>query len=270
MRRAIALVGCVFLLMFDAGAQSTTYEVTNLDGAGTITGIVKWEGPVPPVATYPVTKDAAICDPQSLKRVNLERLLVGPQGGVANTVVFLKNISKGKAMITPDIKPVLDQIRCRYEPHIILVPRGSQLAMKSSDATLHTLHMEGAATYNLPFPYPNQVISRPMPSAGLVIVKCNGGHMWMNAEIFVIDHPYYAITDEGGRFELSDVPPGEYEIVAWHEGWKVVREEGAIDVLTQRRVQRPVFSDPRTWEKNVAVSTRGKSVVDFAISESSK
>jgi len=267
MFKAIVFAGCVLLLMLDGGAQSSTYEVVNLVGAGTITGSVKWTGSVPPAATWPVTKDAAICDPQSLKRVNLERLLVGSMGGVANTVVFLKKISRGKAMGTFDFKTVLDQRHCRYEPHILLVPQGSELAMKSSDATLHTIHMEGAASYNLPFPYPNQVISRPMPSAGLVTLKCNGGHVWMNAEIFVIDHPYYTVTDESGKFELSDVPPGEYEIVAWHEGWSVVRQEGVVDVLTQRRVQRPVFSDPRAWEKKVAVSEGGKSVVDFVISE---
>ena len=48
------------------------------------------------------------------------------------------------------------------------------LQMKSSDATLHTVHMDGAATYNLPFPFPNQVISRQMSTPGLVNLKCNG------------------------------------------------------------------------------------------------
>jgi len=102
------------------------------------------------------------CDPESHKTRDLERLIVGPQGGVANTVVFLKNISSGKAMEMPEPRRLLDQRHCRYEPHILLVPQGELLKMKSSDATLHTIHMNGAATYNLPFPFPNQVISRPM------------------------------------------------------------------------------------------------------------
>ncbi len=138
--------------------------------------------------------------------------------------------------------------------------------MQSSDATLHTIHMEGAATYNLPFPFPNQVNSRTMSTPGLVTLRCNGGHVWMNAEMFVIPHPYYAVTDESGRFELSDVPPGTYQIVAWHEGWTLAGKAQTFDVLTEKAVQRPLFSEPKTWEKSVSVSANQASTVNFLIS----
>jgi hypothetical protein len=127
--------------------------------------------------------------------------------------------------------------------------------------------MEGAATYNLPFPFTNQTVARPMPTVGLVSLRCNGGHTWMNAEMFVVPHPYYAVTDESGKFELSDVPPGEYQLVAWHEGWNVIRKEAAYDVLTERRVERPMFSPARTWEKNVTVRRNSGAVVNFAMSD---
>jgi hypothetical protein len=182
-------------------------------------------------------------------------------------VVFLKDISRGKAMDIPEPRRFLDQKQCRYEPHILLVPEKSALQLKSSDAVLHTVHMDGAATYNLPFPFTNQVVSRTMPSAGLANVRCNGGHAWMNAEILVVPHPYYAVTDESGRFELTGVPPGEYEIAAWHEGWKLVREEAAFDVLTERRIRRPVFSDPKTWEKQVTVSPDESTVINFVLGD---
>ena len=191
----------------------------------------------------------------------------GAQGGVANTVVFLQKISSGKAMDIPEPRRFLDQKHCRYEPHILLVPENGPLQIKSSDATLHTVHVDGAATYNLPFPFTNQVVSRTMPIAGLANVRCNGGHAWMNAEILVVPHPYYTVTDETGRFELTDVPPGEYEIVAWHEGWKVVREEATFDVLTERRIQRPVFSDARTWEEKVTVGKNGTAAVNFVLAD---
>jgi hypothetical protein len=89
----------------------------------------------------------------------------------------------------------------------------------------------------------------------------------MNAEILVVRHPYYAVTDESGRFELTGVPPGEYEIIAWHEGWKVVRQEAVFDVLTERRIRRPVFSDPKTWEKQVMVSPDESTVITFVIGD---
>lgn len=245
----------------------TEYQVIRVSEGGNISGTVKWSGPLPRLASFPITKDPQVCDPDSHKREDLERLVVGSQGGVANTVVYLKNISSGKAMDVPQARRFLDQKRCRYEPHILLVPQNEILQMKSSDPVLHTVHMDGAATFNLPFPFENRIIQRNMSHAGLVNLKCNGGHVWMNAEMFVIPQPYYTVTDESGRFELTDVPPGSYEIEAWHEGWGVLRQESSFDVLTERKVDRPVFSDPRTWDKQVSVKPNEHAVVNFVISD---
>jgi hypothetical protein len=243
------------------------YAVIAVKGGGTITGSVKWGGPMPRLTPFPINKDSLVCDPNSKKTRDLERLVIGPHAGVANTVVFLKDISRGKAMDLPQQRRFLDQKTCRYEPHILLVPANSDLQMKSSDATLHTIHMDGAATYNLPFPFVNQTVTRKMQNIGLVSLRCNGGHTWMNAEMFVVPHPYYAVTDETGKFELTDVPPGQYQIVAWHEGWNVMRQEAMYDVLTEKRTQRPIFAPARTWEKKVSVQPNSGAEVHFVISE---
>jgi hypothetical protein len=257
----------VFLLVAMIAPAQRAYQAVPVSDSGNITGTIKWSGPMPRYLSLSINKDPEICDPESRKTRDLERLIVGPQGAVANTVVFLKNISSGKAMDLPEPRRFLDQKHCRYEPHILLVPQQTELRMKSSDATLHTVHMDGAASYNLPFPFTNQVISRPMPNGGLVNVRCNGGHTWMNAEILVVPHPYYVVTDESGKFELTNVPAGEYELMAWHEGWKLLRQEAAFDVLTERRVQRPVFSEPRTWEKKVTVGKDESAVVNFVLAD---
>jgi len=257
----------MLLVMVAAAAAQSGYQVVQVSQAGTISGTVKWSGPLPHPPSYPIDKDPQICDPDSHKTRDLERLVIGPQNGVANTIVFIKDISRGKAMEIPEARRFLDQKRCRYEPHILLVPANGPLQLKSSDAVLHTVHMDGAATYNLPFPFTDKPVSRTMPTAGLVNVRCNGGHAWMNAEMMVVPHPYYAVTDENGKFELTDVPPGQYQIVAWHEGWKLDREEAAFDVLTQRKIHRPVFSDPKTWEKQVTVGPDENAVINFVLGE---
>ncbi len=249
-----------------AAVAQSGYKVVPVTDGGTISGTVKWSGSAPRQLEFPVTKDPQICDPDSRKTVDLERLIVGPEGGVANTIVYLKDISAGKELQLPEQRRQLDQKRCHYIPHILLVPENAVLTMQSSDATLHTIHMDGAATFNLPFPFVNKVTARAMSTPGLVHLRCNGGHVWMNAEMMVVPHPYYAVTDENGRFEFTGVPPGSYQIVAWHEGWGLAGKQQAYDVLTQRSVKRPVFTEPKSWEKPVTVTANQPSVVNFVIS----
>ena len=261
----VVAVGAALAISCLVFAQDS-YQTISVSDGGIISGSVKWLGPRPHLAAAAITKDPQVCDPDGLKTRDLERLIVGAQGGVANTVVYLKSIAKGKAFDFPPARQFLDQTHCRYEPHILLVPQNGDLRMKSSDPTLHLVHMDGAEAYNLPFPFINQVISRPMNAAGIANLRCNGGHSWMNAVAVVAPHPYYAVTDANGQFELTDVPPGHYEIVAWHEGWEVLRHEDARDVLTEQPVPRLIFSEPRTWTKSVDVSAGATSVVSFVIS----
>ena len=254
------------MLAAAAAFAQSDYKVITVTDGGTISGTVKWSGPVPHNLEFPITKDPQICDPDSKKTADLERLIVGPQGGVANTIVYLKDITSGKAMDLPEQRRHLDQQHCRYIPHILLVPENGTLSMVSSDATLHTIHMDGAATFNLPFPFTDRVTTRSMSTPGLVNLRCNGGHVWMNAEMMVVTHPYYAVTDESGNFEFTNVPRGTYQIVAWHEGWTLLGKEHAYDVLTERSVERPVFSEAKTWEKSVTVEANQASTVNFVIS----
>lgn len=263
------------LVMFGLTFRPTTspaqsgYEVIAVQDGGTIAGTVTWEGPLPHLPASAINKDPQVCDPLGQKQRDLERLIVGHDGGVANTVVFLRNVTRGKAMDVPVARRQLNQKNCRYEPHILLVPQDATLNVRSSDPILHTVHMTGNADYNLPFTTEGQEISRPMNRSGLVSLRCNAGHVWMNGEMVVAPHPYYAVTDSTGRFELTDVPPGDYEIVAWHEGWRVVGDAPVYDILTQVQVKRPVFADPVIWSKHVSVSPSQVAKVNFNLSQKS-
>jgi hypothetical protein len=248
-------------------AAQTSYKTIKVDSPGTISGVVKWTGPALKIPKLPITKNSDVCDPDSKKTRDLERLLIDSDGGVANTVIYLRDVTEGKAMDLPPALQHLDQKDCRYVPHILIVPEGSPLQIRSSDSLLHTVHMAGAASNNIPFPFQNQDIQIPMKRSGVIDLKCNAGHVWMNAEVLVVKHPYYAVTDEHGSYELKDVPPGEYEIEAWHEGWGIVREESVLDVSAQKEVHRPIYSEPKTWIKKVNVRADKASHVDFSISE---
>jgi len=264
--RLLALLAIT--LVTKVSTAQGAYQVVAVENGGTIKGTVKWQGPVPHLIASEINKDPQVCDPRSEKRRDLERLLVAPNGGVANTVVFLRNITHGKAMDLPELRRYLNQKSCRYEPHILLVPVQANVTVKSKDPLLHTVQMSGSAEYNLPFTVEGQEISRPMIREGNVSMRCNV-HPWMNGELVVVRHPYYAVTDSDGNFELTQVPPGEYEIVAWHEGWRVVGENALYDIATQVRVKRPLFADPVSWSKSVTVLPHQAAEVNFTLSERS-
>ena len=263
----IATAVVVLALGWSSARAQGGYQVVAVTNGGTISGTVKWTGPAAPKLEVTINKDQDVCDPDSQKTRSLERLIVGPDGGVANTIVYLKNISSGKEMKLPQVRQTLDQKHCQYVPHILLVPQSSALSMKSSDHVLHTVHSDGAASFNLAFPFTDHVTIQNMNTAGLINLKCNGGHSWMNAEVMVVSHPYYAVTGEDGKFELADVPPGDYQIVAWHEGWSVAGRENALDVFSQKKIQRVVFSEPKTWEQKVTVQPGSAANVKFVISQ---
>jgi hypothetical protein len=82
-------------VLLAATSWGQDYQVIAVADGGTITGTVKWTGPQPHLTTLLITKDPQICDPESTKRRDLERLIVRPQGGVANTVVYLANVARG-------------------------------------------------------------------------------------------------------------------------------------------------------------------------------
>jgi hypothetical protein len=99
------------------------------------------------------------------------------------------------------------------------VRRGDAVAMASAERQFHVLRGRGAAFFSLPFPEPGKPLSRTFDHAGRVDLSSGAGYYWASAELFVDDHPYYALTDADGRFAFDRVPAGETSVVAWHPSW---------------------------------------------------
>ena len=136
----ISILAVLFLSgLAMASTVHAQYSVVTVADGGTISGTVKWTGTKPQPVTLPITKNPDICAPNGQKTRDLERIIIAPDGAVENTVVYLKDISKGKAMDLPEPRRELNQKECRYIPHIMLVPKGDDLTMVSSDPILGTL-----------------------------------------------------------------------------------------------------------------------------------
>ena len=205
------LAAAVAALSWNVGAYA--YEGGAVGNGGTIVGEVKVQGTAPAQKAIEVTKDKEVCGQHEIKT---EDLIVGSNGGLANAVVSITNISKGKAM--PADSPVLDQKGCQYVPHVLLFPAGSTVKINNDDGILHNIHTYSTknAPINMAQPKFKKTIETKFDQPEAIKVTCDA-HGWMSGWFISEDNPYYVKTDAMGSFKLTDVPPGDYELKVWHE-----------------------------------------------------
>ena len=226
-RRALGVTGLFVLAM---AKQSWAYEGIPVTDVGTVRGEVKLKGEAPTPEKVEITKDEDTCG--KTQKIN-ESLLVGADNGLQNVVVSIENIQKGKPQ-QRGRKALLDQKDCRYVPHVLLVPVGVHLTLKNSDGILHNVHSHSVEnpSFNKPQPKFKKTMQVTFLKAETIRVTCDA-HPWMSGWIVVHEHPYYAVTDESGRFVLSDVPPGEYTLLIWHETLGVGRHSVSVKAKTE-------------------------------------
>jgi len=196
-------------------AVPSGYEVMTVANGGTISGTVTYAGAMPKKVQIQKTKDTAVCGKTTHYK---EDLLVSGNKGLANVVVRIMKISKGKGMDSMGSEFVLDQNGCVFSPHITIIPIGAKCTILNSDGILHNIHTfsEKNSPINIAQPKFKKRITQSFSEAEVFPIKCDV-HNWMNGYIVVADHPYYAKTDENGSFELGDVPAGTYTVGYWHE-----------------------------------------------------
>jgi hypothetical protein len=207
LRLTSGLAASVCAAMMFAPAHS--YEAVPVTGGGTIEGTVVYRGKVPTKTVIP-TKDLEVCGTPREEPV----IKVGPNQAVESAVVYLADVAKGKAWPAPAKKPEIDNLKCRFVPEVQVI-RAGPLDVVNSDPMLHNTHgYYGKRTaFNLALPNKDQRISVELPRPGLVRIDCDA-HGWMEGWIQVVDNPYYAITGADGKFTITDVPPGNYKLVA--------------------------------------------------------
>ena len=185
--------------------------------AGNVAGRVLLDGPVPDNPPIQMTADP-YCERVHPGGASLENVVVA-NGGLENVFVYVKDGLGNYYFEVPSEPAKLDQAGCRYVPHVLGVRVGQPLEIGNSDDTLHTVHAMGKVNpdFNLSQAMRKITNTRTFKAREVMIpFKCEV-HNWMHAYVGVLDHPYYAVTDKDGQFELKSLPPGTYTIEAWHE-----------------------------------------------------
>ena len=208
-------------------------------GWGTLSGTIVFDGDPPKPTEVIATKDVAFCGKHKLIDESLE---VNPRnGGIRNVVIYLYlRKSDARPMVHPcyadaeKAEVTIDNRGCRFTPHVALLRTTQKLVVLNSDLVGHNAKIDTFVNppigplipigkrFERQFGLPERL---PSP------VSCNI-HPWMRCWVLIKDHPYMAVTDENGHFQITNLPPGEWTFQFWHES------QGYIQSVTVERESR--------------------------------
>jgi hypothetical protein len=107
-----------------------------------------------------------------------------------------------------------------YHPDILAAQVGQTLIIKNDDSTLHNIHAVDPSKkydFNQSQPGAGLTFNVPLKSEEVMLhVKCNV-HPWMSGYIGIVSSPYFAVSDDSGKFKIENVPAGKQTIEVWHQ-----------------------------------------------------
>lgn len=196
---------------------------------GRLDGRVVYKGEkLKPLAPFsPAADQAKGCCPTGVVMDTTDRsLLVDKADGVANVVVRVEVDGQKAKPRTVSI----DQVNCRFEPHVLIVPAGGKVEFKNSDSISHNIRtdvVKNQSTGKMVAMGQSLTVEYELPE--IIPVACDV-HRWMKSYLYVTDTPYVAVTNADGSFEIDGLPAGEHKVEYWHEHKKIGR--GKLTVTT--------------------------------------
>ena len=185
--------------------------------AGQVSGRVIFEGAPPENELVKMASDAA-CMRANPDGLRFEHYVV-KDGGLENVFVYVKDGLGNYYFDTPTESVKVDQQGCRYVPHVFGARVGQPIEIANSDDTMHNVHAMPKVNREFNFGQALKGLKNTEVFTAreiMVPFTCNV-HPWMKAWGGFVDHPYFAVTANGGRFELKNLPAGTYTVEAWHE-----------------------------------------------------
>lgn len=111
----------------------------------------------------------------------------------------------------------MDQKNKVFIPYVLPIVQGTTVEFHNSDNLQHNVFGVGADEFNLGTYGLGAKRGTKFDRPGEVDILCNV-HPEMAGYILVLQNPYFAQPDSGGKFRIANVPPGDYVLKAWYEG----------------------------------------------------
>ena len=240
-QKAIILAGGLWLMTFGSWNITFAYEVVNVVNGGAITGTIDFQGVPPAAKRFKVEKNPEICGPERwLTKVEVHN------NHLKGAVVMLQGVQQGKPFEAKSFRGILpDEGEFRYDggkklsltvgvkscnfgPYTGVVTSQELVRLENQDSVKHVLHSYSVRGHK--FGILRSVHNRDIPPGSeidvefsennlkdghVVAITCDR-HDFMENRFYVIDNPYFSISDRDGRFTIDRVPPGRYDLVVWH------------------------------------------------------
>jgi plastocyanin len=217
-RFAGALLLIAMLVLVLSGGAATATARTAGGARAAVTGRVTFTGAAPAAQAIDMSSEAMCHDARRNAPAMRRSVRVDPQNALADVIVQIRGLPGNLSKPVPSEPVVLDQKACMYEPAVLVLRVGQPLVVRNSDHVLHNVHVSPKLnpSFNLGQPMAGMESRRVFRAAEIGIpVRCDI-HDWMSASIGVLDHSFFAVTGEDGRFTFDGLPAGEYDLVAWH------------------------------------------------------
>lgn len=198
-------------------AAPSTASAAPAAGGATLTGKVAFVGTTPGKEQLKMEADA-FCKAAHSQPVYSQDVAVNSNGTLQWVLVYVKEGASGNYP-APTQPVTLDQKGCQYSPHIFGIQVGQPLRILNSDGTLHNIHAlpKLNAEFNIGQPFQKMETIKKFDKPEVPLrFKCDV-HKWMGAYCGVFNHPFFAVSNDQGSFEIKGLPPGNYLIEAWQE-----------------------------------------------------
>lgn len=242
-------------------SNAIAYEIAKVENGATISGRIAFTGSVPVPKQFVVEKDPEVCGHE---RELIE--LSAQDGHLQGAVVVLEGVKNGKPFAAGTYRgmpPGEGEFRygegaemslevfpktCNFGPYTGVLALNEPVRFLNRDPMKHVLQTFSASgdkglilrTIHNRDIHPGVAIERSFDASKLkasrvVRIACNR-HDFMQNWFYVVETPYYAISDQDGRFTIDQVPPGSYELVVWHPALGLKRQAVQVTPDENRKI----------------------------------